>query len=121
MGSSSSFFLADVMQRDIIDCDLLIPQLIRVDKVGNHARDVECLMENQNVGVESGRTIVGNSSSDDMDLFHGSNALSNKAFNRNSFASVLQHQTTISKGRSVSMRVKLYPAMLMFIMWVSRI
>ena len=56
------------MEWDLIDCESLVPHLVWVDEMSRHALDKQGLMKYQQVGLESHRTIITNSSCDNWNI-----------------------------------------------------
>ena len=90
------------LKGQLIHCESLISQLIGIDKMGGHCRNIQTFMEDEDVGPESGGGIICNSSCDNIDVLDAAQLLL-KSTNRDSPASLLEDLGTTSNSASVRM------------------
>ena len=77
-----------VLKGQLIDCESLISQLIGIKRIGGDCGNIQTLMEDEDVGSESGGAIMCHSSCDNINVLDGAQMLL-ESTNRNSSSSLL--------------------------------
>ena len=110
------------LQGQVIDCQSLVSQLIRIEERCGHGGNMQRLMKDENESPEGQWTIISYSSGHHLHIANVSQ-LFLKTTDSYSSPSLLQNLGTLADSASVCMGVHLHPSMgfLKQVKWVSRV